>query len=109
MGAHFKKLTFFVKTAIWSQHDEQAVILYRLGRFIGYLRKEDVIKKVKTNYDYSTNTFGMIVLHYSGDALLERLKSEAEPLYDEERYDGYIEFNEERYYFSETFDTNGLN
>ncbi|MCH5159702.1 MAG: hypothetical protein J1F66_02500 [Clostridiales bacterium] len=84
-----------------------------IGEILGFdslaYQKEDVIKKVKTNYDYSTNTFSMVVSYYSGNTLLERVESEAEPLYDEERDDGYIEFEGERYYFSESFDTNGLN
>jgi hypothetical protein len=71
--------------------------------------EDEVVKKFATTYDYETNTFYMNVSYYSGDILLESVEAEVEPMHDEARDDGYIEYEGQRFYFSESFDVDTLN
>lgn len=84
-----------------------------IGEILGFdslaYQDETVVKKFKTNYDYTTNKFYMNISYYSGSTLLESADVEVEPLYDEELDDGYIEFEGNRIYFSESFEVDGLN
>lgn len=84
-----------------------------IGEILGFdslsNQEETVVKKFNTSYDYGTNSFYMNISYSSGDDLLETVSTSVEPQYDEERDDGYIEYEGERFYFSESFDSNGLN
>ncbi len=67
--------------------------------------QEKVEKKISTRYDLSTNKFMVDIKLYQGETLTESWSEEVEPLYDDEKDEGYIEFENERYYLSECLKT----
>ena len=70
---------------------------------------EKIEKKISTNYNYLTNEFVLEVNIYQDGILIDSLSQEADPLYDSEKDEGYIEYEGERIYLSDCLDIDVLN
>ena len=70
---------------------------------------EQIEKKFSTNYNYLTNEFILEVKIYQDGILIDSLSQEANPLYDAEKDEGYIEFEGERIYLADCLDIDVLN
>lgn len=64
--------------------------------------QEETNKVIKTNYDITTNEFFVNVEVYQDNILIESWNEIVTPLYDEEKDEGYIEYEGERFYLSES-------
>lgn len=65
-------------------------------------------KKIKTNYDFTTNLFWVEISVYEETVMIDSWQETVEPLYDKEKDEGYIEIDNERFYLSECFKSDTL-
>jgi hypothetical protein len=61
-------------------------------------------QKISTDYDLQQNVFTVTISYYDGDKLVSYSTEETVPVYDEEKDDAYVIVDENKYYFSDTFD-----
>lgn len=85
-----------------------------VGELIGLdvldAENQQLTKRYKTKYDFSKNLFYLTVTYYNeNEIIVESIEYCVDPTYDEDKDDVFVEFENEKIYFSESFVADAIN